>query len=372
MAGATKKSIVEGFANAVQGAISGGETLHDFRKRFDSIVKSEGWDYHGSRNWRSRLIYETNIRQAYNAGREAQMADPAFQEQFPYREYRHSGAENFRPEHKAWDGLLLLASDAWWSVHSPSNGYGCKCKAFPHSERSMQRNGKTAPEQAPADEFKEYVDKRTGEVRQIPLGIDPGFEYRPGESWLRHRTLKPASSLASSATSASAQIPLGPAAKPSLPAPAVVPNARLMRADLPDSDYIKAFVGEFGAAGTALFKDIKNDAVLINAGLFNNANGTAALSTAIKDKRYTTLLARALIRPDEIWSLLLPDLARPGKYKLTRRYINNFKIAGEKKPSYSVFETSAGTWSASIIVDAAQADKLRQGVLIYRRAEGEQ
>ena len=100
VAGANKVAMVESFANALQAAIEGGDTLADFRKRFDEIVLKNGWDYHGSRGWRSRLIYETNIRQAYNAGREAQMADPAFQERFPYTEYRHSGAENFRPEHK--------------------------------------------------------------------------------------------------------------------------------------------------------------------------------------------------------------------------------------------------------------------------------
>lgn len=367
VAGANKTSIIEGFANALQGAIEGGETLQDFRKRFDSIVQKEGWDYNGSRNWRSRLIYETNIRQAYNAGREAQMADPAFQKQFPYAEYRHSGAENFRPQHKAWDRLLLLANDPWWQVHSPSNGYGCKCKKFPRSRRWMQRNGKTLPDQAPANEFKEYLDKRTGEVIQIPLGIDPGFEHRPGSSWLRHATLKPAE-LPVLLPSKAQSIPMGPATKPDLPTPAAVPETVLMADGLSDEVYVNAFMDEFGAAGTSIFKDIKNEAIAINELLFKNANGEI-VTTAIKDKRYTRLLARALIQPDEIWNMLEPDQARPGKYTLKRRYISRFLISGETQLTHSIFEITNGTWATSIVTDTQQANNLRQGVQIYSSLE---
>ncbi|WP_293266753.1 PBECR2 nuclease fold domain-containing protein [Neptunomonas sp.] len=362
VAGANKTSIIEGFANALQGAIEGGETLQDFRKRFDSIVQKEGWDYNGSRHWRSRLIYETNIRQAYNAGREAQMADPAFQKQFPYKEYRHSGAEHYRPQHKAWDRLLLLANDPWWQVHSPSNGYGCKCKAFPRSRRWMQRNGKTLPDQAPQDTFKEYLDKRTGEVIQIPLGIDPGFEHRPGASWLRHATLKPAE------LPTVKPIPIGPAAKPPLPAPTAVSESVLMADGLADEVYVKAFLDEFGLADTSIFKDIKNEALAINELLFKNANGER-ITTAIKDKRYTRLLARALIQPDEIWNMLEPDQARPGKYKLKRRYISRFQIAGEAELTHSIFEITNGTWATSIVTGTQQANSLRQGVQVYSSLE---
>ena len=107
VAGANTTAMVEDFLTAITAAAEEGETLADFRARFDEIVTKHGWDYNGSRGWRSRLIYETNLRQAYNAGRETQMADPAFRQAHPYRIYRHSGAENYRPEHKAWDKLVL-------------------------------------------------------------------------------------------------------------------------------------------------------------------------------------------------------------------------------------------------------------------------
>lgn len=376
VAGANKTALLEGFANAIQGAIEGGETLQDFRKRFDEIVAKHGWDYKGSRNWRSRLIYETNIRQAYNAGREAQMADPVFQKQFPYMEYRHSGAENYRPQHKAWDRLLLLANDPWWQVHSPSNGYGCKCKKFPRSQRWMQRNNKTAPDTAPADEFKEYLDKRTGEVKQIPQGIDPGFEHTPGQGWLRHATLTPAD------LPTVKPIPMGPAVKPPLPTPTQVPANVLMADGLTDQAYVDAFLAEFGAQQALIFKDVQGEAIAINDYLFRDAEGNYKVS---KDKirhRYVRLLARALIQPDEIWVLLEPDHARPGKYRLKRRYIAQFEIEedGQQVQGFSVFEHGAGIWSGNtaftphrkikgkrVPVNEDYLQQQRQGILVYRK-----
>ena len=378
VAGANKTAILEGFANAIQGAIENGETLADFRKQFDSIVQKHGWDYKGSRNWRSRLIYETNVRQAYNAGREAQMSDPAFQKQFPYAEYRHSGAENFRPQHKAWDRLLLLANDPWWHVHSPSNGYGCKCKKFPRSRRWARKNGITEPNAAPVDEFKEYLDKRTGEVKQIPQGIDPGFEYRPGADWLRHATLKPAD------LPTVKPMPLGPAVNADLPAPTAVPANVLTDDGLTDQAYVDAFLNEFGASGSTVFKDVMNEPLAINDYLFRDSKGNYKVSKDKVRHRYIRLLARALIQPDEIWVLMEPDQARPGKYKLKRRYIARWVIeeSGQPVHGFSAFEYSKGAWSGSTAFTPHRKrgkeripekdqylEEMRSGVRLYRKEE---
>lgn len=42
--------------------------------------------------------------------------------------------------------------------------------------------GKSGPDQAPDDGTFEWTDPRSGEVRQIPNGIDPGWDYTPGKS----------------------------------------------------------------------------------------------------------------------------------------------------------------------------------------------
>nr|WP_067289861.1 PBECR2 nuclease fold domain-containing protein [Marinobacterium profundum] len=371
VAGANKQAIVEGFATAITAAIEQGETLAAFRERFDDIVATHGWDYKGSRGWRSRLIYETNVRQSYNAGREVQMADPAHRARFPYMEYRHSGAENYRPQHKAWDRLVLSAEDPWWNLHSPSNGYGCKCKKLPVSKRELKRLGKTAPDTAPADEFREFVDKRSGEVRQIPLGIDPGFDHRPGESWLRHNS----PSQVQQWPAGQSPIPFGQPDATPMPSPTQVRPQQLLDAGLSDDAYIDAFVGEFHAAGTLaperqVFRDVLGEPLLISEQLFQDARGqrtAAPFGSASIDPQHLPLLAQAIQQPDEIWAALEPDLAVPGKYRLTRRYLSRW-ITAEGQQLLTRWVQGQGLWhGATGVATEAELAALRQGVLLYQR-----
>ena len=91
--------------------------MRDFRKRFDAIVAKHGWSYRARgrterqrRDWRSRVIWETNRRTSYAAGRHAQMKRVA--ESRPWWRYRHSPASvEPRHQHVAWDGLVLRHDD---------------------------------------------------------------------------------------------------------------------------------------------------------------------------------------------------------------------------------------------------------------------
>jgi len=180
VAGATEESLLTDFHNAILKAQTDGMTLAQFRKNFDDIVARHGWVYKGGRNWRSRVIFDTNIRTAYSAGRYKQMTDPDVLKARPYWEYRHSGSANPRPEHLAWDGLVLPADDPWWDDHYPPNGWGCKCKVFAVSERDLDREGKTVGN-APDDGTYEWTDK-AGKTHTIPNGIDPGWDYNVGKA----------------------------------------------------------------------------------------------------------------------------------------------------------------------------------------------
>jgi uncharacterized protein with gpF-like domain len=184
VAGAAKSDLLEDLRKAVERVIADGATIADFRRDFDDIVKRHGWAYNGGRNWRTRVIYETNLRQSYHAGRETQMADPALRRRRPYGLYRHGGSKDPRPEHLALDGLVLPLDDPWWDVWTPQNGWGCTCKKFMVSERDVQRMGLTVSTTAPPIEWEEKVVGVNGpnprQVR-VPKGIDPGFEHRPGD-----------------------------------------------------------------------------------------------------------------------------------------------------------------------------------------------
>ncbi len=184
IAGAMGEELLINLREAVQSAIESGTTLQQFRKDFDHIVNKHGWGYKGGRNWRTRVIYETNLRQAYNTGREKQMQAPSLRKSRPYGLYKHNdAAEHPRPEHLAWNNLVLPLDDPWWETHTPQNGWGCKCKKMMVGERDLKRMGLKLTRQAPPIEWEQKTVGIRGpsprEVR-IPKGIDPGFAYNPG------------------------------------------------------------------------------------------------------------------------------------------------------------------------------------------------
>ena len=188
VAGAAKMELVDDLRTAVDASIADGETLRDFRARFDEIMEKHGWRYRARgrtdrerRDWRTRVIWETNRRTSYAAGRRAQMLAAA--ETRPYWRYRHSHASvEPRLDHVAWDGLVLAHDDPWWATHYPPNGWGCKCWVETLSESDLERAGKSGPD-APPDE--RMVTRSVGRGRarrvvEVPEGIDPGFDYAPG------------------------------------------------------------------------------------------------------------------------------------------------------------------------------------------------
>jgi hypothetical protein len=184
VAGANRIDLLTDLRGAVDKAIAQGSTLATFRKDFDGIVAKYGWDHTGGRNWRSRVIYETNLRTSYAAGRWAQLQ--ALVKVRPYWRYVHSDSvQHPRPLHLAWNGLVLLASDPWWLRHFGPNGWGCQCTVEALNQRDLKRLGKEGPDSAPAEDMQTVVVGKNGPnpaTVETPAGVDPGFGYAPGRS----------------------------------------------------------------------------------------------------------------------------------------------------------------------------------------------
>ena len=194
VAGAASDALLGDFQDALKKALEKGTTLAEFRRDFDTIVARHGWAYNGTPGWRSRIIYETNLSTAYSAGRYAQLTEPGTLEAFPYWQYIHSGSSHPRLQHLAWNGLVLRADDPFWHTHYPPNGWRCGCRVAPVSGRGLARMGKSNPDQAPPIETRPWRNPRTGAVHQVPVGIDPGFDYNPGLAWERGGKAIPVSS----------------------------------------------------------------------------------------------------------------------------------------------------------------------------------
>ncbi|WP_051554369.1 PBECR2 nuclease fold domain-containing protein [Desulfobulbus elongatus] len=174
IAGAMRDDMLCDFQTALLKGIAQGTTLEEFREGFDAIVSRYGWSYNGSRGWRTRVIYDTNLRTAYMAGRYKQMTDPDVLAARPYWRYRHGDSLHPRLIHLSWDGLVLRYDHPWWSTHYTPNGWGCTCWIETLSLRGLHRLGKTGPDEAPPIE----IDAKTG----APVGIDQGWDYNVGEA----------------------------------------------------------------------------------------------------------------------------------------------------------------------------------------------
>jgi hypothetical protein len=183
VAGAAKDALVDDFRQSVAKALETGTSLSTFMDDFDAIVARHGWVHNGDAAWRSRVIFETNLSVAYSAGRYAQQIEPETLAAFPYWQYVHSGARHPRHDHLSWDGQVLRADDPWWDTHYPPNGWGCGCWVRPVSARDLARQGKDGPDKAPPIRYRDWTNRKTGEVHQVPQGIDPGWDYNPGKEW---------------------------------------------------------------------------------------------------------------------------------------------------------------------------------------------
>lgn len=150
VAGAHSIDIVNEFRQAVDDVIERGGTLEEFRQQFDDIAAKHHWAFNGGRNWRTRIIYDTNLYASYNHGRYQQQKELA--DVLPYWEYQHNDNAHPRPEHVSWDGLVLRADDPWWDYHYPTRAYGCHCTVKALDEIDLAHFGKQV-QQAPDIEW---------------------------------------------------------------------------------------------------------------------------------------------------------------------------------------------------------------------------
>lgn len=376
VAGVTRDDMLADFRSAIEKARIQGTGFNEFQKDFDAIVERTGWQFfsHGKteeerRAWRARIIYTTNMRTSYMAGRYAQLMEPDVLKYRPYWQYIHSGALHPRKLHLSWNGLVLRADDAAWAIMYPPNGWGCGCDVEALSERELKALGKTGPD--PAPDLGAYQDKdpRTGQPETRYPGIDRGWEYNVGQEWLNgvvprelHEPLKPFDP------------DRKPAADlPDLPPATAVGANRLLPEGLSDEAYVGRFMDEFGFGekGYGYFRDASGGIVTLSQSMFEtrDTSGKVTGSKSNKYERgpYMALLADTISAPDEIWA----DWAAVASgVVLKRSYIRRF-VLPDKKALFVRFEWTPKGWIAVTGFQSADryVRKFRTGALLYRRPE---
>lgn len=358
VAGANRDEIVSGFRRAIERAIEDGTTLETFRRDFDRIVAETGWSYKGGRNWRSRVIYETNLRSSYMAGRYAQLM--AVRESRPYWRYIHSDAvEVPRPLHESWDGMILRWDDPWWQYHFPINAWGCQCGVEALSEDDLRRMGKDGPDTAPPIVFGQRTigQRSPGGPRtvSVPQGIDPGFEYIPGQSRYEAAIARP-----------QPVPPIDPV--PATRAPGALPPARPAPAQLIDtSDIADGFLQQLGT-GTGrtpvVVRDVIGERLVIGPQMFDQALPSVP---GLEPGLQSQLMINALLDPDEIWTRIEWHEA-VSRATVRRRYIARYRVPGIAQAVAVIMELGAdGWWVLPGVLTDQQLDAIRAGVQLYGR-----
>ncbi|WP_422371336.1 phage minor head protein [Hoeflea sp.] len=186
---------------ALEQALSEGKTFRDFARELTPLLQAKGWwgrqlvtdpqtgDLVPARLGsarRLRTIFDTNMRVSYAAGHWA-----SFERNKPRRPWLRYVAlldDATRRSHRARHNLVLPVDDPYWDHWAPPCGWNCRCTLQNLSDRDvdrLKREGERLVFDPPPLDFRPFVNKRTGEVTQVPDGIDPGWDYNPGKAGWR-------------------------------------------------------------------------------------------------------------------------------------------------------------------------------------------
>lgn len=131
---------------------------------------------------RLKLIFDTNVAQAYAAGQWARIERT--KASHPFVRYITQRDDKVRPAHRNWDNVTLPVNAAFWTTHTPPNGWRCRCRVVAVTQRDYDAGRTPMGEpmkKAPPDVImRDWLDRRSGQVKSVPVGIDPGFGYNAG------------------------------------------------------------------------------------------------------------------------------------------------------------------------------------------------
>lgn len=308
--------VLKDIHGALLRAMSSGLTFEQFRKELTPVLQAKGWWGVASRvdgltgevrevqlgsPRRLRTIFDVNLRVSAAQGdweRQQQV-----KEERPFLRYTAILDNRVRPQHRRWHGTILPADHPWWKTHYPPNGWRCRCKAMSVSEDDIADNGWEVGE--PPDEgTTAWVNPRTGEVMDVPRGIDPGWDYNPGDTDAAARAAK-------TAMDKLADYPprLGAAAVPALAF--AFPQVERELAEWIEGIAAQAEAGQFHATGARRIVGAFDDDVLTFLEGRGVLPASAAISVSDRDLLHALRTAKVEPLPVAVWKRLPSLLAKP-------------------------------------------------------------
>ena len=362
VAGARDADLLADFQNAVARGLEEGTTLEKFREDFDKIVARHGWSYRGARGWRSRVIFETNMRTAYAAGQWDQIQ--RVKKTRPWLRYVAVLDGRTRPDHLAWHGTTLPIDDPWWDTHYPPNGWGCRCTVMQLSDEELDEFGFQPSERAPALDWQSRtINTPNGpQTLLVPKGIDAGWGYNVGKAAFgrgptflaqeRHGPWNPLLALGGSRPSRPDRL-AAVAARARLAARVREGDEAGMR------DTLRRAIGGDGA----VFEDPTGARVEVDQSLVDHI--LAGDSPWTGREAYFPLIPELIERPQEIW-VGFAESAVTGKVAARRRYVRLVRLARDTVIGL-VADMDGGYWSGLTFFRGNRRglNSLRSGLRIH-------
>lgn len=403
VAKAMKANLLGDIHSGLVAAIGQGWSRDRFVRQLTPILQQQGWwgetaEYDpktkteylartGSPR-RLKLIYDANIRTAHAAGRWERYGRIA--EDGDLLRYTAVMDSRTRPEHAAWDGVLLPIGHPFWRTHYPPCGWNCRCTTILVPRGRVMREGlaQTPEEHLASKGYGQtypWADPRRGDVLEVPRGIDPGWGYNVGQA--RERASTPTAldgppPAVRSKRDLRAQMTNLRTPRPDLPEPRDAPRKLLpSSAALAErySGFLDPFAGRLDKPG--VFFDAAQVPIPINEGFLRDADGVDKSNKRGRGP-LLPLLAETILDPDEIWAELVDVTDLKGKVigqVWERRYIARWIIPGSKQEAMLVVLRENGSgWDAATALPqglgkgrARQLTELnsagRSGVLVWRR-----
>lgn len=367
VAKATQLDVLADIREALDKALAGGGTLAEFKKGLRPTLQRKGWWGEkeevdpltgesrlvqlGSAN-RLRTIYETNLRSAQSAGRWERMQRTKAAR--PYARYVCLLDGNERAQHRAWHGTILPIDDPWWKTHAPPNGWGCRCKMQQLSQRDLERFGFEVSAKAPPSPMRTWVNERTGKTLRIPAGIDPGFEFNPGDV---PRGFTPPDN----APELEPRIPFRAAGRPTakeLLAKGGLPEAVERWHDIKNVNDAAARWHALFGKDSADVADPTGDQVTFSTKMLLHV-----MSKEPTRADFVPRAKQAVEQPTEIW--LVPHRLADGRVVMRKRYIGIFE--GRDQSVVVVVQRTDSGHAAWTSYPTGRVDSKREGYLLWPR-----
>lgn len=198
--------VLKDISDAFERSLKDGRTPAEFARSLRPVLEAKGWwgkklaedpltgetrpAQLGSAR-RLQTIFDANMRVSYAAGHWTGFERT--RKGRPFLRYVCILDERTRPAHRARHNLVLPIDHPYWDMWAPPCGWNCRCTLQSLSQRDIDQllaDGEKLLFEPPEDAFRNFVNRRTGEITRIPDGIDPGWAYNPGRAGYEARVNK--------------------------------------------------------------------------------------------------------------------------------------------------------------------------------------